>query len=84
MRRLNWFNWSQAREDEAGLSRFHRQLIRLRRGKPELQVCRERVCRGVRAPWKLELQVCAAKHSRVRERGRCAVARCSAQRARPE
>ncbi|KAF5843397.1 glycoside hydrolase superfamily [Dunaliella salina] len=34
---LNWFNWDRATADEAGLSRFHRLLIRLRKSRPELQ-----------------------------------------------
>jgi len=34
---LNWFNWDKATADEAGLSRFHRLLIRLRKSRPELQ-----------------------------------------------
>jgi pullulanase/glycogen debranching enzyme len=36
-RRLNWFDWNRATADAAGLARFHRHLISLRRARPELQ-----------------------------------------------
>jgi isoamylase len=34
---LNWFDWQAAVADESGFSRFMRQLIKLRRSRPELQ-----------------------------------------------